>query len=40
MLTQLQRLLPPEKRVIILADRGFGKTDLAPKVVFLIARAC
>ena len=29
MLTQLQRLLPPRKRVIILADRGFGKTDLA-----------
>lgn len=29
MLTELQRLLPPGQRVIILADRGFGKTDLA-----------
>ena len=29
MLSQLQRLLPAGRRVIILADRGFGKTDLA-----------
>ena len=29
MLSQLQQLLPPGTKVIILADRGFGKTDLA-----------
>ena len=29
MLSQLQPLLPPGQRVIILADRDFGKTDLA-----------
>lgn len=29
LLSQLQQLLPPGTKVIILADRGFGKTDLA-----------
>ena len=29
MLTKLHQLLPAGKKVIILADRGFGKTDLA-----------